>query len=117
MICYISILEGSKMLTYSADDYSAILGFVEENQHSSAARCVSQCTARVHAGVVVRVVLSLILSGRNCKMSADENQYAELFGLILTEMPSMPRCACVACNSCTCACSCRNTSDFDDIEW
>jgi Cys-rich radical ribosomally synthesized peptide len=50
-------------------------------------------------------------------MSANENQYVELFGSILTEMPSMARCACVSCNSCTCACSCRNTPDFDDIEW
>jgi Cys-rich radical ribosomally synthesized peptide len=50
-------------------------------------------------------------------MSANENQYAELFGLILTEIPSMARCACVACNSCTCACACRNTPDFNDIEW
>lgn len=73
--------------------------------------------ARVHVDVLVRVVLYLILSGRNCKMSADENQYAELFGLILTEMPSMARCACVACNSCTCACACRNTPSIDDIEW
>jgi Cys-rich radical ribosomally synthesized peptide len=32
------------MLTYGADAYSVMLGYVEENQHSSAARCVSQCT-------------------------------------------------------------------------
>jgi Cys-rich radical ribosomally synthesized peptide len=50
-------------------------------------------------------------------MSATENQYAELFGLILAEVPSMPRCACVQCNSCTCSCSCRNTPDLDEMEW
>jgi Cys-rich radical ribosomally synthesized peptide len=36
--------EVSKMLTYNADAYSAMLGYVEESQHFSAARCVSQCT-------------------------------------------------------------------------
>lgn len=31
---------------------------------------------------------------------------------------AMPRCACVACNSCTCACSCRRSSILEEeIDW
>ena len=47
-------------------------------------------------------------------MSATMNQYRELLGNV-KESIVMARCACVACNSCTCACSCRFSpnSDFD----
>lgn len=40
-------------------------------------------------------------------MSANNAQYMQLFGMICNEAVVMARCACVACNSCTCACSCR----------
>lgn len=45
-------------------------------------------------------------------------EYAKLFGNIVNEdCSAMPRCACVACNSCTCACSCRAVPDMEEIEW
>ena len=46
-------------------------------------------------------------------MSGSIEAYAKLFG----ETVIMARCACVACNSCTCACSCRNTPEWEEIEW
>lgn len=50
-------------------------------------------------------------------MSASVNDYQELFGEIETDYSAMPKCACVACNSCTCACSCRAFPEDDEIEW
>ena len=50
-------------------------------------------------------------------MSANITEYAKMFGEIADSATAMPRCACVACNSCTCACSCCNTPELDDIEW
>lgn len=50
-------------------------------------------------------------------MSASVNEYNELFGAIQNEYAAMAKCACVACNSCTCACSCRKVSDWEEIEW
>lgn len=51
-------------------------------------------------------------------MSANELEYAKLFGNVTENVnTSMVKCACVACNSCTCACSCRAISDMEDIEW
>ena len=50
-------------------------------------------------------------------MSANNVEYAKMFGTICDEAVVMARCACVACNSCTCACSCRNIPDFDEIDW
>ena len=36
------------------------------------------------------------------------NEYNMMYGKIMnTNSFTMARCACVACNSCTCACSCR----------
>ena len=49
-------------------------------------------------------------------MSASINQYEELFGNVKDSVNSMARCACVACNSCTCGCSCRAVPDIN-IEW
>lgn len=52
-------------------------------------------------------------------MTATGRQFKELFGSILDEMMGasrMARCACVACNSCTCACSCRNSLG-GELEW
>ncbi|MBE7015101.1 MAG: FibroRumin family radical SAM-modified Cys-rich RiPP [Ruminococcaceae bacterium] len=50
-------------------------------------------------------------------MSAKVNEYEKLFGNICTEMTAMARCACVACNSCTCACSCRAVPEMEEIAW
>lgn len=50
-------------------------------------------------------------------MSATPADYIKLFGNIESEATTMARCACVACNSCTCACSCRAIPEFGDIEW
>jgi len=51
-------------------------------------------------------------------MSASAIEYAKMFGNICEAAEAMARCACVACNSCTCACSCRKVpEDFDEIEW
>lgn len=50
-------------------------------------------------------------------MSANNVEYAKMFGAICDEAVVMARCACVACNSCTCACSCRNIQDLDEIDW
>lgn len=74
--------------------------------------------ACVIAVVLVLVVLLLMLSGRKCKMSANSVDYEKMFGIICDGALVMARCACVACNSCTCACSCRNIPDDGDlIEW
>lgn len=59
----------------------------------------------------------LILNGRSCKMSANIEQYMQLFGIICNEGVAMARCACVVCNSCTCACSCRVAPELEEIEW
>ncbi|NMD71294.1 FibroRumin family radical SAM-modified Cys-rich RiPP [Bacillus sp. DNRA2] len=50
-------------------------------------------------------------------MSATNFDYAELFGNIVNEAVVMARCACVACNSCTCACSCKAIPEWEEIEW
>lgn len=52
-------------------------------------------------------------------MSANTEMYMEMFGNINEQDMAMPKCACVACNSCTCACSCRAVPEFEDgeIEW
>lgn len=50
-------------------------------------------------------------------MSANTVEYAKLFGAICNEAHAMARCACVACNSCTCACSCRKVPEWEEIEW
>lgn len=50
-------------------------------------------------------------------MSANINDYMKLFGIINEEVRTMARCACVACNSCTCACSCRAIPELGEIEW
>ncbi|HDT2998817.1 TPA: FibroRumin family radical SAM-modified Cys-rich RiPP [Proteus mirabilis] len=50
-------------------------------------------------------------------MVATENQFNELFGEILDDVTMMARCACVVCNSCTCACSCRGGLDDNEIGW
>ena len=50
-------------------------------------------------------------------MSANNTQYMQLFGTICNETVVMPRCACVACNSCTCACSCGAIPQVEEIEW
>lgn len=50
-------------------------------------------------------------------MVATVLEYKKLFGTILEhDNSSIARCACVSCNSCTCACSCRRTQE-NDIEW
>jgi len=38
-----------------------------------------------------------------------EVQFKKIYGNIFTITNVAARCACVACNSCTCACSCRLT--------
>lgn len=50
-------------------------------------------------------------------MSANAKDYEKLFGEIHEECQTMARCACVACNSCTCACSCRKVPGAEEIEW
>lgn len=50
-------------------------------------------------------------------MSASNKDYAKLFGSICTEQQAMAKCACVACNSCTCGCSCRNIPEQGEFEW
>ena len=50
-------------------------------------------------------------------MSANKQDYLQLFGAIESECFAMARCACVACNSCTCACSCRVAPEQEDIAW
>ena len=50
-------------------------------------------------------------------MSANNTQYMKLFGTICNNAVVMARCACVACNSCTCACSCRAIPEMEEIEW
>lgn len=52
-------------------------------------------------------------------MVANTTEYIEMFGNINEENGVMAKCACVACNSCTCACSCRAVPDFEDgeFEW
>lgn len=48
----------------------------------------------------------------------NENDYVKLFGNIEnSDNAVMARCACVSCNSCTCACSCRAFPVREDIEW
>lgn len=55
-------------------------------------------------------------------MSASANEYSRMFGNIPveTKTPNMAKCACVKCNSCTCACSCakcRRAPEEEDLEW
>lgn len=51
-------------------------------------------------------------------MSANNSEYMKLFGEIKNnEVKAMARCACVACNACTCACSCRAIPEFGEIVW
>jgi len=50
-------------------------------------------------------------------MSANTVDYMKLFGNIEGDVHTMARCACVACNSCTCACSCRRVPGTGEIEW
>jgi len=50
-------------------------------------------------------------------MSANSTEYAKMFGTIVDEAVVCAKCACVACNSCTCGCSCRNIPDLTDIDW
>ena len=52
-------------------------------------------------------------------MIANNTEYMMMFGSIDEQSMAMPKCACVACNSCTCACSCRRVPDFEDgeFEW
>lgn len=49
--------------------------------------------------------------------SARREAYAKLFGTICDSAVVMARCACVACNSCTCACSCRKSPVWEEVEW
>ena len=43
----------------------------------------------------------------------------EMFVNINEQKMAMAKCAFVACNSCTCACSCRAVPEFEDgeFEW
>ena len=50
-------------------------------------------------------------------MTASDNQYQELWGIIPKFSFNMAKCACVACNSCTCGCSCRRTVDAEELPW
>lgn len=55
-------------------------------------------------------------------MSASNFEYAQMFGNINSDngTVSMAKCACVKCNSCTCACSCARcgrSPETEDIEW
>ncbi len=50
-------------------------------------------------------------------MSPNNLEYQKLFGEIQEEVNATVKCACVACNSCTCACSCRNIPDQEEINW
>lgn len=50
-------------------------------------------------------------------MNASSVEYSKLFGNIENKEHTMARCACVACNRCTCACSCRAIPEMEEIEW
>lgn len=55
-------------------------------------------------------------------MSATTVEYAQMYGNIEnpTENVAMAKCACVKCNSCTCACSCakcRKAPEEEGLEW
>lgn len=69
------------------------------------------------AAALVQGALLQMWIGRKCKMSANNLEYEKMFGAICNEAVVMARCACVACNSCTCACSCRNSLGLDELDW
>lgn len=50
-------------------------------------------------------------------MIANVENYSKMYGNVFGGEFSMAKCACVSCNSCTCACSCRGIARFEDIEW
>ena len=52
-------------------------------------------------------------------MSSNTEIYMEMFVNINEQKMAMAKCAFVACNSCTCACSCRAVPEFEDgeFEW
>ena len=50
-------------------------------------------------------------------MAATMSQYRLLWGNVANEASVAARCACVACNSCTCGCSCRRAPDVEEEEW
>ena len=80
--------------------------------------CLNVLDVCVVAVVRVREDLYRMSIGRCCKMSANSVDYAKMFGAICDDAKIMSRCACVACNSCTCACSCRkNPENTNEIEW
>ena len=83
-------------------------------QHRALASAQDVCVIAV---ALVLVVLFLILNGRQSNMSANNTQYMKLFGTICNNAVVMARCACVACNSCTCACSCRAIPEMEEIGW
>lgn len=50
-------------------------------------------------------------------MSASAVDYEKMFGSIREGVQTSAKCACVPCNACRCACSCRDISKTEDIEW
>jgi len=51
-------------------------------------------------------------------MSATASDYNQMYGEIQSVECAAAKCACVACNSCTCACSCRAVPEgAGDLEW
>ncbi|WP_438474561.1 FibroRumin family radical SAM-modified Cys-rich RiPP [Selenomonas sputigena] len=83
-------------------------------RHHASASAQAVCAIAV---ALVLVALFLILNGRQSNMSANNIQYMQLFGAICNNAVVMARCACVACNSCTCACSCRAIPEMEEIGW
>lgn len=86
-------------------------------------RLRSQALALVNVQVACVTAVALAAVGKHLttngrfEMSATTVEYNALWGNVSEVGFSMPRCACVACNSCTCGCSCRRAPVVDVEDW
>lgn len=114
-------MRGKTMLSYNSGDYESLFGKIPQNINDCSPSCIGQCTGcmcQCRCSCSGSVSFETDWSNLDkCLLVASTNDYEKLFGTITETLNAMPRCACVSCNSCTCACSCRYSNDWDDPDW
>ena len=50
-------------------------------------------------------------------MSANNNEYAKMFGNINDSISANAKCACIPCNACTCACRPVQNNENEEFKW